>query len=404
MAGEAADYQVSAFLMAAFLQGLNDRETAELTLAMAQSGDTVDLSGLGKVVDKHSTGGVADTTTLVVAPLVAACGAPVAKLTGRGLGHTGGTVDKLESISGMTCALSIEDFVAQVKSIGIGLISATKQLAPADAIFYALRDVTATVDSIPLIASSIMSKKIASGATHIVLDVKFGAGAFMKTAEQAEALAEKMVEVGRLTGRPTTALLTAMDQPLGRAIGNALEVREALRILQNKGGSQRLREVSLALAEQMLLMHGSVKDEKEARQRLLQVLSSGAAYDKFVQMVKAQGGDLTGPLPTAERVEVVCANADGFVEEIAALELGNVAMLLGAGRKTKADIIDPAVGLVLQVSVGDYVEAGAPLAEIHARKDAELESLRRQTIQAFRLSAEKAAPGTLVLKTIKSVL
>ena len=404
VAGGAQDYQVAAFLMATFIRGMNDRETADLTMAMAQSGETVDLADLSVVVDKHSTGGVADSTTLVVAPLVAACGAPVAKLTGRGLGHTGGTVDKLESIPGMTCSLTIEDFVAQVKRIGIGLISATKQLAPADAIFYALRDVTATVDSVPLIASSIMSKKIASGATHIVLDVKFGAGAFMKTAEQAENLARKMVEVGRLTGRPTTALLTAMDEPLGKAIGNALEVAEAVQILRGEGGSARLKEVSLALAAEMLLMHGSVKDKEQARERLEKVLTSGAAYEKFAELVSAQGGDLNRPLPKAGTVVIVCADADGYVAEIAALELGNVAMQLGAGRKTKADVIDPAAGLVLRAAVGDYVHKGDLLAELHTDRDLALDSLKALTLAAFRISDQKPSPRPLVLKTIKSVL
>lgn len=390
--------------MAAFIQGLSDRETADLTLAMAQSGDVVHLEGLGKVVDKHSTGGVADTTTLVAAPLVAACGAPVAKLTGRGLGHTGGTVDKLESIAGMTCALSIEDFTAQVRRIGIGLISATKQLAPADAVFYALRDVTATVDSIPLIASSIMSKKIASGATHIVLDVKYGAGAFMKTAEQAEALAVKMVEVGRLSGRPTTALLTAMDAPLGNAIGNALEVAEAVRILRGKGGSKRLKEVSLALAAEMLLMHGSFADAASAQARLLEALDSGAGYRKFAEMVEAQGGDLLRPLPAAAKVEVVRASQEGYVTHIAALELGNVALQLGAGRRVKTDTVDPAAGLLLQPSVGDFVRVGDALAELHANRDLTLYDLKGQVEAAFTMGSEPPAPAPLVLKTLRSVL
>ncbi len=373
-------------------------------MAMAHSGDTVHLEGIGRVVDKHSTGGVADTTTLVAAPLVAACGVPVAKLTGRGLGHTGGTVDKLESIPGLTCALSIEEFTSQVKRIGIGLISATKQLAPADAVFYALRDVTATVDSIPLIASSIMSKKIASGATHIVLDVKFGAGAFMKTAAQADALAVKMVEVGRLTGRPTTAIITAMDEPLGNAIGNALEIAEALRILRCEGGSGRLREVSLALATEMLLMHGSVDDADRARKTLEAALQSGAGYRKFAEMVEAQGGDIDAPLPRAARVETVVAAREGFVSGIAALDLGYAALRLGAGRRVKADIVDPAAGILLKVAVGDFVRRGDPLAELHTSRAIDLSSLIAKTLAAFSLAEAVQPPGPLVLKTVRSVL
>ncbi|KAF0195547.1 MAG: pyrimidine-nucleoside phosphorylase [Bacillota bacterium] len=397
--GEIPDYQLSALLMAIFICGMNERETAELTLAIANSGTRIDLN-LPKAIDKHSTGGVGDTTTLVVAPIVAACGIPVAKMTGRGLGHTGGTVDKLESIPGLSTELSMEQFINQVNTIGLALMSATTEIAPADKILYALRDVTATVDSIPLIASSIMSKKIASGATHIVLDVKFGIGAFMSSVERAEELAQAMVEIGRRVGRPTVALLTSMDQPLGNAIGNSLEVTEAIQILTGKGGSADLREVCLAVAAQMLKMHYMDLTDSEAICRVEEALNSGAAYAKLKEVVAAQGGNLDRELPQAKHSLVVTSETSGYISYIDALALGTIAITLGAGRVRKEDKLDYAAGLKLLARVGDYVETGAPLITAYSNAPID-QTLHKALHNAYAFSLTKPELPPNVLKIIR---
>lgn len=397
--GQVPDYQLSALLMAIFIRGMNERETADLTLAIANSGTRIDLH-MPKAIDKHSTGGVGDTTTLIVAPIVAACGVPVAKMTGRGLGHTGGTVDKLESIPGLSTALSMEQFTNQVNSIGLALMSATTEIAPADKILYALRDVTATVDSIPLIASSIMSKKIASGATHIVLDVKFGLGAFMSSVKSAEELAQAMVEIGRRVGRPTVALLTNMDQPLGNAIGNSLEVAEAIQILTRSGGSADLREVCVAVAAQMLEMYYPDLAVSEVMRRVEEALNSGAAYDKLKEVVEAQGGNLEKHLPQAKHSLIVSSENSGYISCIDPLALGNAAIALGAGRVRKEDKLDYAAGLKLHARVGDYIELGASL--ITAYSDTPIDqSLHALLHSAYTLSPKKPALTPNVLKIIR---
>ena len=397
--GQIPDYQLSALLMAIFIRGMNERETADLTLAIANSGTRINLN-MPKAIDKHSTGGVGDTTTLVVAPIVAACGVPVAKMTGKGLGHTGGTVDKLESIPGLSTALSMEQFINQVNSVGLALMSATTEIAPADKILYALRDVTATVDSIPLIASSIMSKKIASGATHIVLDVKFGMGAFMPSVERAEELAHAMVEIGRRVGRPTVALLTNMDQPLGNAIGNSLEVTEAIQILNGKGGSADLREVCLAVAAQMLKMHYPELADNEVMRRVEDALSSGAAYAKLTEVVAAQGGNLNKELPQAKHSLVVTAEASGYISQIDPLALGNIAIALGAGRVRKEDKLDYTAGLKLHARVGDYVETDAPLVTAYCDTPID-QALHTSILKAYTFSPTKPNPTLNILKIIR---
>lgn len=398
VSGIIPDYQLAALLMAIFIRGMNERETADLTMAIARSGAEFDL-GLPRAVDKHSTGGVGDTTTLIVAPIVAACGVPVAKMTGRGLGHTGGTVDKLESIPGLFTALSMDQFRQQVASIGLALICATTEIAPADKILYALRDVTATVDSIPLIASSIMSKKIAAGATHIVLDVKFGRGAFMPDPLVAQRLAAAMVNIGKRVGRPTTAVLTSMDQPLGNSIGNALEVKEALSILSGTGGSEDLRDVSLAVATEMLLQFYEGLNRGTARMQAVHALESGLALRKFKETITAQGGDLSRPLPTSRYTTVVRALDSGYVTEVDSLVLGKLAVTLGAGRLKKEDSIDYGAGMVLAARVGDKVSQSAPLVTVHSD-----EALTPDTITAingaFKIGAVPREKPPLVLKVL----
>jgi len=393
---EIADYQMSAFLMAVFFRGMSAGETAALTMAMVRSGETLDLEALGGApVDKHSTGGVGDKTSLVLIPLVAAAGARVAKLSGRGLGHTGGTLDKLESIPGFRTDLSRERIVEQVRRIGCALAGQSADLVPADKRLYALRDVTGTVESIPLIAASVMSKKIAGGAQGIVLDVKTGSGAFMKTVEEARHLAEAMVAIGREVGRRTVALISDMDQPLGRAVGNALEVAEAIVTLQGTG-PEDVTELSLALGARMLLLAGAESSLEAAEERLRRALEDGLALERFRKLVEAQGGDARvvddpGLLPRAQHALAVAADGGGVVVSIDALAVGLAAMTLGAGRARTDDRIDPAVGILLERKVGDRVAAGQPLATVLANDgDLGAEAVQRIS-EAYVISSAAAA-------------
>ncbi|AEM77986.1 pyrimidine-nucleoside phosphorylase [Thermoanaerobacter wiegelii] len=397
------DYQMSALAMAIYFRGMTPEETAHLTMAMAYSGDVMDLSAIkGIKVDKHSTGGVADTTTLVLAPMVAACGAPVAKMSGRGLGHTGGTIDKLESIPGMRVELTEEEFVDNVNKYGIAIIGQTKNLTPADKKLYALRDVTATVDSIPLIASSIMSKKIAAGADGIVLDVKVGRGAFMKDLESAKALAKLMVDIGNSVGRKTVAHVTNMDYPLGLAIGNALEIIEAVQVLKGHG-SKDLLEVCMLLGSDMLQIAGVAKDDTEARAKLKEALDSGKALQKFKEFIKAQGGDervvddLT-LLPQAKYVRPWIADRDVYIKDLMALDLGLIAMKLGAGREKKEDKIDLAVGIMLGGKVGDIIRKGEPIVTIYANDENKLEWAFGEIKKYILISDEPVERPTLIFE------
>jgi len=400
--GSIPDYQISAWAMTVCFMGMTDKETAALTLAMANSGDTVDLSAIAGVkVDKHSTGGVGDKTTLIVAPLVAACGVPVAKMSGRGLGHTGGTIDKLEAIPGFRTELGRDDFFAQVNELGVAVIGQSGNIAPADKKLYALRDVTATVESIPLIASSVMSKKIAAGADAILLDVKAGDGAFMKTPEDAAKLALAMVAIGNQVGRRTVAVISDMDQPLGRTIGNALEVREAIEVLRGEGPDD-LREVSLVLASHMLVLGGVAADTDAARVRLEAAISSGEALDKFAALLAAQGGDPEvtkdlSRLPQAPLQLPVATTQAGYVLGIEAEAIGLAAMTLGAGRATKDDRIDYAVGIELAAKPGDFVREGEPLAVLYVRADDERSASAVESVRAaYRLGAERGPDRPLL--------
>jgi len=401
-AGDVPDYQAAAWLMAVYLQSMNRRETVDLTLAMAHSGEVLDLSDvLGYAVDKHSSGGVGDKTSLVVLPMVAACGVPVAKMSGRGLGFSGGTLDKLESIRGYRVELSREEFTAQVRNVGVVLCGQTADLAPADRLLYALRDVTATVSSLPLIASSIMSKKIAAGANGIVLDVKVGMGAFMRTVEEAKALAQLMVEIGRDAGREMVALISDMNQPLGQAVGNALEVREAIETLRG-GGPPDLREHSLVVGAHMLCLARHERGEQAvmaAVAELSQTLANGQALAKFRDLVRAQGGDVSQVddpdlLPRADLVERIAVPQTGYVAQISAREVGLAALDLGAGREKKADSIDHAVGVISHLRVGDQVKAGDRAFTIHANSRDRLEAARQRLERAvvYREHAQPPLP------------
>ncbi len=398
------DYQMSAFLMAVVFNGMTPAERLALTQAMVGSGEVVDLSAIeGIKVDKHSTGGVGDKTSLILGPLVASMGVPVAKMSGRGLGHTGGTLDKLESISGMTIELDMERFIEQVNEIKLAIIGQTGNLAPADKYLYALRDVTATVESIPLIASSIMSKKIAAGADAIVLDVKFGAGAFMKTLEDAKQLAQAMVEIGRDAHRQTVAFLTDMNQPLGLAIGNALEVKEAIETLKGHGPKD-LEELVLQLASQMVVLAKKAPDVETAYEQLKEKLHRGEAFNKFKEFVQAQGGDVAqieNPdlLPKADSIIPVKASQSGYVHQIDALSIGLAAMKLGAGRATKDDMIDMAVGVVLDKKVGDSVGEGDVLAYIHANRVDNEEAIA-YIQKAYCICKDPVCPPTLIYDVI----
>ncbi len=395
-AGEIPDYQMSAFCMAVYFNGMNDEETAALTDAMARSGDTLDLSRFGtRSVDKHSTGGVGDKTSLIVGPIVASCGGVFAKMSGRGLGHTGGTVDKLEAIAGYRTSLSSEGFFAQAERTGIALIGQTGNLTPADKKLYALRDVTETVDSIPLIVSSIMSKKIAAGAHNIVLDVKCGSGAFMKDEESARTLAQKMVDIGKVCGRNMAAVITDMDVPLGYTVGNALEVREAVDLLRGKDVPD-LREICLTLSAELISMFGGTSAE-EARKTAENALTSGAAYEKLREWVSAQGGDIEAPLPEAKIKREICAEKTGYISHMDAEKIGRAACELGAGRKTKEDVIDFAAGLVLCKKTGDFVRAGEVLAVLHTSCEEKLSAAEEIFRSALEFSAEKSGKKKLII-------
>lgn len=391
--GEIPDYQVSALMMAIYFRKMTEAETLALTMAMADSGDRLDLSGIrGVKVDKHSTGGVGDKTSLALAPMVAACGIPVAKMSGRGLGHTGGTIDKLESFPGFTTALTTERFIDNVNRIGIAIMGQTADLAPADKKLYALRDVTATVDNLSLIASSIMSKKLAAGADAIVLDVKTGSGAFMKQEAEAKALAEEMVKIGKNAGRRTVAVISDMDQPLGFAVGNALEVREAIETLRGNGPEDFL-ELCLTLGSQMLMAGGKAESAREAEEMLRAVIADGSALGKLAEFVEAQGGDGSAVyhlelLPQAAIQEPVAAPESGYLSRIVCDEVGICSLILGGGRETKESEIDLSVGLVLCKKVGDYVEAGEPLAVIHANDADRAEQARARYLKACTIAGE----------------
>jgi pyrimidine-nucleoside phosphorylase len=377
--GEIPDYQMAAWLMAVCIRGMTRAETLALTHAMVASGEVLDLSGIeGVKVDKHSTGGVGDKVTLIAAPLAAACGVKVPKLSGRALAHTGGTLDKLESVPGLTVDLEPERFIRQVREIGLAVAAQSPRMVPADKALYALRDVTATVPSVPLIASSIMSKKIAAGADAIVLDVKFGRGAFMADVAAAEGLASEMVLLGEGAGRRTIALVTAMDNPLGRSVGNALEVSEALDVLAGHG-DEELVQVSLTVAREMCWLAEVEKDPGDA-------LRSGAGREVFMRMLAAQGGSLEKGLPVAVVQRPLLAPTGGYVESIDALEVGLACLELGAGRARKEDRVDPAAGLVIEAPVGAKVSAGDPLAIVHARSEELVERVRSRLEKAWRLS------------------
>lgn len=404
--GDIPDYQAAAWCMAVLLQGMTHREAADLTMTMARSGDMLDLHQIAPfVVDKHSTGGVGDKTTLVVAPLVASQGLPVGKMSGRGLDFSGGTLDKLESIRGFSVTLSQDQFMRQLTEHGIVVAGQSAELAPADGKLYALRDVTGTVESLPLIASSIMSKKIAAGADAIVLDVKVGKGAFMKTEAEAEELAKVMVAIGRGVGRKVAAVISDMNQPLGDAVGNALEVREAIETLHG-GGPPDFHEHCLTVAGMMLLLAGKASDLDEARSILTRSLDDGSAWRKFVEWIIAQGGDravLEAPdlLPSASLVEELPSPQAGIIAEIDAYQVGRTAVLLGGGREKKGDPIDYAVGIVHHRKVGDRVERGEPLLTIYASDEGKLAQARRRLLSAIRWSDKPVTPPPHTYKIIR---
>jgi pyrimidine-nucleoside phosphorylase len=400
--GDVPDYQMAAFLMAVFFRGLDGAETFALTDAMIRSGETIDLrSAVGrKVVDKHSTGGVGDKTSLAVGPIVAACGVPFGKMSGRGLGHTGGTLDKLESIPGFRVELTTEEFLQQVREIGLAIIGQSANLVPADKLLYGLRDVTATVDNVSLIAASIMSKKIAAGADAIVLDVKVGDGAFMKTVEDARELAHTMLELGRHAGREVVCVLTDMDQPLGHAVGNALEIRETIETLHGHGPAE-FEELVLAASAHLLALSDLGMDEAAARERAAAVIADGSALALYERWIAAQGGDpREDALPTAPVVREVTAPREGYVSGIGAVAVGTAALHLGAGRRTKEDTIDHAVGVRCLKKRGDRVEAGDVLAEVHARDDESAVRGGEAVLHAYDLRDDAPPSRQIVLETI----
>lgn len=403
--GQIPDYQMSAMMMAICFQGMTPEETKNLTLAMAESGDMLDLSAIdGIKVDKHSTGGVGDKTSLVLGPMVASLGVAVAKMSGRGLGHTGGTIDKLESFTGFHTSLSKEQFIQNVNKIHMAIVGQTADLAPADKKLYALRDVTGTVDQLSLIASSIMSKKLASGADAIVLDVKTGDGAFMKTLEDSIALAEAMVSIGKLSGRKMAAIISEMDQPLGNAVGNALEVKEAIETLQGNGPDD-LVELVLTLGSHMVVAAEKADSIDEARERLELSLKDGSAFETFKKFIVAQGGleeEVLCPekLPAAKYVEEVICEEEGYVAKIQTEEIGRISLLLGGGRETKESEIDLAVGLVLKKKCGDKVLSGDSLAQIHANDMDKLVLAKERLRKAYRIVEEKVEKGPVIKRVI----
>lgn len=395
------DYQMSAFTMAVYFNGMNAEETLALTLAMAESGDMLDLSAIkGIKVDKHSTGGVGDKTSLALIPMVAALGVCTAKMSGRGLGHTGGTIDKLESFPGFSTSISTEQFMRQVNEIGIAIMGQTADLAPADKLLYALRDVTATVDNMSLIASSIMSKKLAAGADAIVLDVKCGSGAFMKTEEDAYALAKEMTVIGNGAGRKTIAVISDMDQPLGFAVGNSLEVKEAINTLKGQGPAE-FEELCLTLGTYMVLAANKAESAEDARAKLKEVIKNGKALDKLAEFVKAQGGDpayVYDPdlLPKAAYIENICSDKEGYIEKIACDEIGICSLILGGGRETKESEIDLSVGLVLQKKKGDYVKKGDILAIMHGNDKNKMEIATNRFLAAYTIGENKPTPTPFI--------
>ena len=400
--GNVPDYQLAAFCMAVYFRGLDGAETFALTEAMIESGETIDLHGaLGrKVVDKHSTGGVGDKTSVAVGPIVAACGVPFGKMSGRGLGHTGGTLDKLESIPGFRVELSTEEFLEQVRDVGLAIIGQSANLVPADKLLYGLRDVTATIDNVSLIAASIMSKKIAAGADAIVLDVKVGDGAFMKTIEDARELAELMLELGRHAGREVACVLTDMDQPIGCAVGNALEIRETIATLRGDGPPD-FEELVLSAAAHLLAFSDLGIDEAAGRERAAAAIQDGSALELYERWIAAQGGDpAEGSLPSAPVVRDVPAPQGGYVAAIGAVDIGMAALRLGAGRQTKDDEIDHSVGVVCLKKRGDAVAAGETLARVHARDDEAAARAVDEVLAAYAFADTAPAPTPIVLETI----
>ena len=399
--GSIPDYQASAFCMAVFYSGMTEEETASLTLSMAHSGDTVDLSRFGTLsADKHSTGGVGDKTTLIVAPICASLGCVMAKMSGRGLGHTGGTIDKLESIEGFNTALSPEEFFTQVEKTGIAVVGQTGNLTPADKKLYALRDVTATVDSLPLIASSIMSKKLAAGAHNIVLDVKCGSGAFMKAPEDAEALATEMVKIGKMCGRNTSAVITNMNRPLGNNIGNALEVQEAIDVLKNNG-PEDLKEVCLTLATEIVASTKGISRE-EAAILTNDALTSSKAYDKFIEWVKAQGATQNElSFKKADYTYDVISETDGYIVSSDAEKIGISAVILGAGREKKEDTIDMSAGIILNKKTGDKVTKGDTIATLYSCNKNSFEGAKKQFLDALEFSESEPTKEPLIYKVVK---
>ncbi len=400
-AGNIPDYQMSAMMMAIYFIGMNDEETLHLTMAMAHSGDMLDLSAIrGIKVDKHSTGGVGDKTSLALTPMVAACGLSVAKMSGRGLGHTGGTIDKLESFEGFKTDIPTDKFIENVNTIGVSIMGQTANLAPADKKLYALRDVTATVDNMSLIASSIMSKKLAAGSDAIVLDVKTGSGAFMKKKEDAASLAKAMVNIGNMAGRKTVAIITDMDQPLGFAVGNALEVKEAIDTLQGKG-PEDFTKLCYTLGSYMLMAGEIAPDVQSAEEMIKEAVDSGKAFDKFVEFIAAQGGNIKQAynpelLPKASLEEKVFANKEGYIEKIICDEVGICSLILGGGRENKESEIDLSVGLLLHKKVGDYVTKETPIATIYGNSEEKIKAAKERLLKAYSFTDKEVLKRELI--------
>lgn len=405
-AGSIPDYQMAAMMMAVYFVGMNEEETLHLTMAMAESGEMLDLSAIdGIKADKHSTGGVGDKTSLALTPMVAACGVKIAKMSGRGLGHTGGTIDKLESFEGFSTEISTQQFINNVNKYGIAIMGQTKDLAPADKLLYALRDVTATVDNMSLIASSIMSKKLASGADVIVLDVKTGSGAFMKQEEDAFDLAKEMVTIGKNAGRKMMAVISDMDQPLGNAVGNALEVKEAIATLKGEGPEDFVR-VCMTLGSCMLILSGIAQTMEQAEEMLFGVIKDGSALSKLADFVEAQGGNremVLHPelLPEASIITPLAAPSTGYIEKIICDEVGICSLILGGGRETKESSIDLSVGIVLEKKTGDYVTKGETIAWIHANDEEKRQACEERLLKAYRIGAQKKEAASVIRGILK---